>query len=455
MLHDVFICHASEDKHDFVRPLAEALIANHVAVWYDEFTLNVGDSIREAIDRGLASSRFGIVVLSPSFFQKRWPNRELNGLVARETEEDRRLILPVWHDVDRSEVVAFSPPLADVWAASSTSGMTAVVSHLLKKIRPEDSPLIVARDILIEKQGVPPPVITDEWWLDIIEIKEAVLLNPELSQAWRWIFPLSYPDGARGKERGSNIAWTALQLDWAVDAQERKICQLTPPEEVHTFIRQWPGLKECAYQYPATLALYAPQITIPGFDNGFADVFDELNSPEKISECRTLRYGSPETTDGNNPLCGDHIAWRHPAYGNYTASDLSYTFVTAHSSSYFRQLFNGFECLVWLLSSNADWMPDRLKELLKQGFKDSVSWWISDIDDYGKPISKALSQPKENFSYTKSLKEELIERCGHALHVLEIDEDPKDIAAYLIELEFIEGYFNEQERIMEARKSAH
>ena len=51
-LHDVFICHASEDKDAFVRALAEALRSHHVEVWYDEFALDVGDSLREAIDRG-------------------------------------------------------------------------------------------------------------------------------------------------------------------------------------------------------------------------------------------------------------------------------------------------------------------------------------------------------------------------------------------------------------------
>jgi hypothetical protein len=104
MLHDVFICHASEDKDDFVRPLAETLKTHHLDVWYDEFTLIVGDSLREAIDRGLANSRFGIVVLSPHFFLKRWPQRELNGLVAREIAEGRRVVLPVWHCIDRDAI---------------------------------------------------------------------------------------------------------------------------------------------------------------------------------------------------------------------------------------------------------------------------------------------------------------------------------------------------------------
>ena len=68
--YDFFICHASEDKDGFVRRLAELLEAKGASVWYDEFTLNVGDSLRREIDRGLAGSRFGVVVLSESFLQE-------------------------------------------------------------------------------------------------------------------------------------------------------------------------------------------------------------------------------------------------------------------------------------------------------------------------------------------------------------------------------------------------
>lgn len=41
MQHDVFICHASEDKEDFVRPLAEQLRLLYIDVWYDEFSLSI------------------------------------------------------------------------------------------------------------------------------------------------------------------------------------------------------------------------------------------------------------------------------------------------------------------------------------------------------------------------------------------------------------------------------
>lgn len=83
MLYDVFISHASEDKDSLVRPLAQRLKQERLEVWYDEFSLRPGDSLRRSIDRGLSKSRHGIVVLSQSFFQKNWPQWELDGLVQR------------------------------------------------------------------------------------------------------------------------------------------------------------------------------------------------------------------------------------------------------------------------------------------------------------------------------------------------------------------------------------
>ncbi|MDP2248700.1 MAG: toll/interleukin-1 receptor domain-containing protein [Nitrosomonadales bacterium] len=128
---DVFISHASEDKESFVRPLANALIEDGIKVWFDEFTLTLGDSLRRKIDRGLAASRFGIVVLSPAFFQKEWPQRELDGLVARESN-GQKVILPIWHNIGHDEIAAYSPMLADRLAASSSRGLPFVVARVLE-----------------------------------------------------------------------------------------------------------------------------------------------------------------------------------------------------------------------------------------------------------------------------------------------------------------------------------
>lgn len=117
---DVFISHTSEDKDDVVRPLALALQAAGLDVWYDEFELRIGNSLRRKIDQGLASSRFGVVVLSKAFFGRGWPEYELDGLVTRAVSGDQ-ILLPIWHGVTKAEVIGYSPSLADKLARSTTS----------------------------------------------------------------------------------------------------------------------------------------------------------------------------------------------------------------------------------------------------------------------------------------------------------------------------------------------
>ncbi len=141
---DVFICHAQEDKAELVRPLAEELRDRGLSVWYDEFELRVGDSLRGRIDEGLANSQHGIVILSPAFFGKSWPESELDGLVAQE-EPGRRRILPVWHQVGKDEVVAESPTLAGRYAARSNQSISDLADELLLAIgSPENEPLAEA-----------------------------------------------------------------------------------------------------------------------------------------------------------------------------------------------------------------------------------------------------------------------------------------------------------------------
>lgn len=110
--YDVFISHATEDKDSIVRPLANALKGHGLKVWYDEFALKIGDSLRRNIDSGISRSRFGIVVLSPSFFTKGWSQYELDGLVTMAVS-GRQVLLPLWHNISKDEVMGRSPSLAD------------------------------------------------------------------------------------------------------------------------------------------------------------------------------------------------------------------------------------------------------------------------------------------------------------------------------------------------------
>lgn len=137
---DVFVCHATEDKEAFVDGLVRALKAADVKVWYDTMELRVGDSLRRSIEKGLSRSHYGIVVLSPRFFEKDWPQRELNGMAALEVG-GRKVILPIWHQLGVEDVRRRSPMLADRVAVSSERGIEAAVDEILKVLdTPRDIP---------------------------------------------------------------------------------------------------------------------------------------------------------------------------------------------------------------------------------------------------------------------------------------------------------------------------
>ena len=140
--YDVFISHATEDKHAVARPLATALDDRGITVWYDEFELRIGDSLRRKIDAGIAGSRFGLVVLSHAFFDKGWAQYELDGLVSR-TVGGEQVLLPVWHEISKDDVAARSPSLADR-VALKTSDFTIdeiadQIAGVITDSRPPDS----------------------------------------------------------------------------------------------------------------------------------------------------------------------------------------------------------------------------------------------------------------------------------------------------------------------------
>lgn len=135
--YDVFISHASEDKEDVARPLAEALRNNGLSVWYDEFELKIGDSLRRKIDKGIANSNFGVIVISRNFISKGWTNYELDGLITRAVNGEQTM-LPVWHNVTKREVISYSPSLADKLARSTTD-------FTVEEIADEITDLIMAK----------------------------------------------------------------------------------------------------------------------------------------------------------------------------------------------------------------------------------------------------------------------------------------------------------------------
>lgn len=146
MATKLFICHAGEDKDAVARPLAQKLRDRGFDVWYDEYEINVGDSLRAAMDGGLRGCDYGILVISEAFIGKRWPEAELDGLLALE-ERGHKVVLPVWHGLNRSEVAAAYPMLAGRAAAETVKGLDHVVDSIVRAV---DASLSAADRRLIE-----------------------------------------------------------------------------------------------------------------------------------------------------------------------------------------------------------------------------------------------------------------------------------------------------------------
>ncbi len=131
---DFFLCHAHEDQAT-ARALFDALIGRGHRVWIDERELTVGDSLRRHIDHGLRNCRFGIVLVSHAFFEKNWPQFELDGLTVLQMQ-GRKVILPVWHGIDAAAVARHSVLLASFYSLSTDDGIPHVAEELCRVVRP-------------------------------------------------------------------------------------------------------------------------------------------------------------------------------------------------------------------------------------------------------------------------------------------------------------------------------
>lgn len=131
-----FISHDSRDKDAFVRELAHELAKNFCTVWYDEFSLKVGDSLRSSIERGLRETKKCIVVLSPNFLSNDgWSRAEFDSIFTREILEKQNVILPVWLNVCVKDVYNYSPRLADKVGLAASLGVPEVARLLANAVK--------------------------------------------------------------------------------------------------------------------------------------------------------------------------------------------------------------------------------------------------------------------------------------------------------------------------------
>lgn len=451
MLYDLFICHSSEDKENFVRPLAELLQKENVKVWYDEFSLKLGDSIRRSIDKGLSQSRFGVVVISPSFLKKEWPQYELDGLTEKEISAREKVILPIWHNIDYKTVLKYSPPLANKKAALTSKGINHVVKEIMGVIHPQGSPLISARDTLLD-WGVTPPVVTDEYWIDVIEASNrsngfgAVI--PQESIWGRWSFPLP-PKEREAKVWGERLAWTAMQLSWTKKAESIPISPLTNPKIVLDFIYEEPGLFETCLTFPGLIAEYAPQLTIRKYSDEFEDIFEKMYQDSltegKIRRNEDSNFASALTIDGKSPECDKTWALRHRKFGYYDSKTIAHSYFHGEMFGPIVSPFYDAEHLFWLLSSKSSWLPEKVKSYLIDGMLNSTQWtWGYITNDPGGDwknngkFERALfncAEKKKAFEWKPRLSDDVKCRVNTAIELLGLPENVDDIFNSLIELE--------------------
>jgi hypothetical protein len=130
-----FISHDSRDKEKVASHIAIGLTDMNCPVWYDEYSLKVGDNLRESIEKGLKECEKCILILSKNYLSNEgWPKREYDSIFTRENLEKKNFILPVWVDVDEKDIFEYSPSLSNKVAVKWDSGKNKVLNEFYKYI---------------------------------------------------------------------------------------------------------------------------------------------------------------------------------------------------------------------------------------------------------------------------------------------------------------------------------
>jgi hypothetical protein len=133
-----FISHDSRDKDDLVRGLARRLRSALCPVWYDEFSILPGVSLRASIDAALRDSKRCVVVLSPHYLENTgWARAEFDAIVTRHMDSDGDFLIPLWHNVSKEQVAAFSPLVAGILAINTNIGEVEVFEQVRRSLLAE------------------------------------------------------------------------------------------------------------------------------------------------------------------------------------------------------------------------------------------------------------------------------------------------------------------------------
>jgi TIR domain len=132
-----FISHDWRDKKDIAQPIALGLSKMRCPVWYDEYSVKVGDSLRASVEKGLKESKKCVLILSPNFLSNTgWTKTEFDSIFTRQILEGSNVVLPVWCGVTKQQVYEYSPSLLDRLAVRWDEGLDEVLRKLYRAIEP-------------------------------------------------------------------------------------------------------------------------------------------------------------------------------------------------------------------------------------------------------------------------------------------------------------------------------
>ena len=131
-LRDVFLCHAWDDRNAAAKELHDLLESRGVSVWFSEKDVALGTSLLREIDKGLAKSRVGIVLVTPALLRRLKcegiADKELSALLARD------LLVPIVHDTTYEALREVSPLLGSRSGLSTAEARMADVAAKLAEL---------------------------------------------------------------------------------------------------------------------------------------------------------------------------------------------------------------------------------------------------------------------------------------------------------------------------------
>jgi len=359
-------------------------------------------------------------------------------------------------------VLAYSPPLADKIAIESSVGLDEVVRRLVTAIRPDGSTLVIAREHLLDYR-YNPPVISDDWWLDVAAASESNEMEGGFQEAmgWgRWGFPL--PERSKlPAERGWRMAHAAMQMMWQQEADSQPITQITPPGLVHDFIASHPGLDEVCADNLHYLISYAPQLVIRGFGGIYEQVIESWYQ-RSLEACARRRanndaFGTALTTDGRSPSCDEEFALRDPEFGKYEAPLMACGFVQGNNvaSGPPVMYYSHVDYVAWLLSDKSKWLPVPIRDVLTYGMAEWGVWpWHSHerraIEDFGfedQSFTGVLadelysSNTRSELCLSDGARRDLEHRLTFSSSLLRLPEDGMELSTRILDGNFLDFYY--------------